>query len=318
MTTGKSRRGWQRFWVLAALMFGGCVSGIGAQARVQRAAKEPTQSPRENPAPPGEAPPQTRAQGASETPTTSTETPTTARAQSPREAPTPRSETLTAAAEQSPGETPQATPAQTPGQDRGELPKQSSTQFASDAEAKEREAAASERRKQEIELAIAVFAAVAGAFVGGVYAVRGALQGVREAEKLTREREEERANTLKEMLLSEVRCNVEALKQDQERIRQQPDSEDTWKWLAMQPCPVWSTVVWQQSVASLSHSLGKDELLNIQKFYASLASLTSARETLAEVARENRSPQLFAPPFVTRVADLTAELQRLQKALGIE
>jgi hypothetical protein len=160
-----------------------------------------------------------------------------------------------------------------------------------------------------------VNAAVIGGFVGGIFGVWGALAAVRKAEKLTVKREDERAKTLREMISSEIKYNLQALQDDRVRVKESNDKYDGFKSLSLHPVPVWSTVAWQQSVASLARALNKEELLSVQRFYASLASLTEARNALTMLYRENPTPQAFAEQLVGRVWQLTAELQHIQNPL---
>ena len=98
-----------------------------------------------------------------------------------------------------------------------------------------------------------------------------------------RKMETDEASTVQAMLDVEIELNLEMLREEEARLKNQPEDATAYEWLAFHPCPRWSTVVWENSVLRVSRALEPKQVIAVQKVYNSLHSLTVAREAVARV-----------------------------------
>ena len=158
------------------------------------------------------------------------------------------------------------------------------------------------------ELISAVVGAVVGAIVGGIIGWRGSISAVNATEALARERETDQAMNLREMLRSEMEYNLQAIQDDLAWRNDQPEDFLPSQWIAHHPCPSWSSVVWANSVALLAKALKREEVLSVHKFYASLSSLTAARQALTAAWRQSKKPHIDSTSAFDEVLRLEGEL----------
>jgi hypothetical protein len=134
---------------------------------------------------------------------------------------------------------------------------------------------------------LGLIGALAGAIIGGAIAWFAGIKTANRAAVLTelhdKKIEGEEAATVRAMLDVEIEMNLQMLRDEQARLQSQPEDVTAFEWLALHPSPQWSTVVWERSVLRVHHALSKSEILNVQKLYNSLHSMTVAREAAVRV-----------------------------------
>lgn len=136
---------------------------------------------------------------------------------------------------------------------------------------------------------LGLIGALGGAIVGGFIGWGAALSAARKAEQLAKQRqqrsEEEQRRIVREMLGIEIELNLTMLSDDMYMtdIERRPSDRSGIEWLAVHPCPRWSTTVWDRSVLLLSPGLSEKQVKAVQYLYCCLHSITVARESLSSV-----------------------------------
>ncbi|HEX3741371.1 MAG TPA: hypothetical protein VHV29_16855, partial [Terriglobales bacterium] len=134
---------------------------------------------------------------------------------------------------------------------------------------------------------VGLIGALGGAVIGGLIAwfagIRAANRtAVLEAARDQKKEAEEDA-TVRAMLDVEIDLNLNMLRQEQARLKDQPEDATSFEWVAMHPCPQWSTVVWEHSVLLVHRALNPEQVIAVQRVYTLLHSLTVARTAVVRV-----------------------------------
>ncbi len=154
---------------------------------------------------------------------------------------------------------------------------------------------------------VGLLGALAGAIVGRAIAwfvgIKSANRAAVLADKRDERLEREEAKTVRAMLDVEIEMNLQMLREEKDRLDDQPEDATAFEWMARHPCPEWSTVVWERSVLHVHRALSPKETLAVQKLYNSLHSLTVARESVTSILARGQHHE--AEVSFRRAKDLT-------------
>ncbi len=137
---------------------------------------------------------------------------------------------------------------------------------------------------------VGLIGALGGAVIGGLIALFAGIKAANRTAVLEAKRdqkkEDEEAATVKAMLDVEIELNLSMLRQEAGRLKEQPEDATSFEWLAVHPCPQWSTVVWEHSVLLVHRALKPEQVIAVQRVYTLLHSLTVARNAVVSVIEQ--------------------------------
>lgn len=137
---------------------------------------------------------------------------------------------------------------------------------------------------------VGLIGALAGAVIGGLIAWFAGIKAANRTAVLEaardRKKEAEEDATVRAMLDVEIELNLNMLREEEARLKDQPEDATSFEWIAMHPCPQWSTVVWEHSVLLVHRALEPKQVIAVQGVYTLLHSLTVARNAVVRVIEE--------------------------------
>lgn len=137
-----------------------------------------------------------------------------------------------------------------------------------------------ENQVSQDEQWINLFSTLVGAAIGFL----GSWFIMSRSNKATEIRENQRRNrelnALRLSLRLEIDQNLQILEEEVRDFDNRPDDASGSEWLRAAPAAMWATSIFENSTIARAQYLTQDEIIQVQRFYASLNKLTMARKTL--------------------------------------